>query len=514
LDYKATVFLPKTDFPMRGDLPKREPEIIASWQKMNLWKQLRETSKGREKFILHDGPPYANGNIHIGHALNKILKDVINRSQQMTGRDAFYIPGWDCHGLPIEWMIEEKYRKAGKNKDEVPIIDFRKECREFAANWINIQREEFRRLGVEGDWDNPYTTMTNAAEAQIAAEIGKFLMNGGLFRGSKPVLWSVVEKTALAEAEVEYKEHTSDTIWVKFPIVKAPVKELEGANVVIWTTTPWTIPGNRAVAYGEDIDYVALEVTGVEDGALVKPGDRLLVAEALKAVFEADAKITGSKPVWSGRGSALKGTVTKHPFAGLDPYYARFQVPAHQGDFVTTDTGTGFVHIAPGHGADDYVLGIANGIEVPQTVDPDGAYFEHGRRQARADALWQEGRCKRRGYREAEGSGRAGRHQHAHSRISAFLALQGAADLPQHAAMVHLHGEERSAEDRAVGDREDPLRAAAGQDPALLHDREPSGLGDLAPTCLGCADCGLRREEDRQGAAGPAGHGPRGLHLS
>ena len=219
MDYKATVFLPKTDFPMRGELPKREPEIIASWQKMNLWKQLRETSKGREKFILHDGPPYANGNIHIGHALNKILKDVINRSQQMTGKDAFYIPGWDCHGLPIEWMIEEKYRKAGKNKDEVPIIDFRKECREFAAHWINVQREEFKRLGVEGDWDNPYTTMKNASEAQIAAEIGKFLMNGGLFRGSKPVLWSVVEKTALAEAEVEYKEHVSDTIWVKFPVV-------------------------------------------------------------------------------------------------------------------------------------------------------------------------------------------------------------------------------------------------------------------------------------------------------
>jgi isoleucyl-tRNA synthetase len=377
VDYKATVFLPKTDFPMRGDLPKREPEILSSWQKMNLWKQLRETSKGKPKFILHDGPPYANGNIHIGHALNKILKDVINRSQQMTGKDAFYIPGWDCHGLPIEWMIEEKYRKAGKNKDDVPIIEFRKECREFAANWINVQREEFKRLGVEGDWDNPYTTMKNASEAQIAAEIGKFLMNGGLFRGSKPVLWSVVEKTALAEAEVEYKEHVSDTIWVKFPVVKAPAKELEGASVVIWTTTPWTIPGNRAVAYGDNIDYVVIEVTGVGEGAHVKAGEKLIVAEALKAAFEADAKITGSKSLWSGKGSALKGAVTQHPLAGLDPYYATFQVPAHPGDFVTTDAGTGFVHIAPGHGADDYVLGTANGIEVPQTVDPDGAYFPH-----------------------------------------------------------------------------------------------------------------------------------------
>src|SRR5689334_3722751 len=232
---------------MRGDLPKREPEILASWQKMNLWKQLRETSKGREKFILHDGPPYANGHLHIGHALNKILKDVVNRSQQMTGKDADYVPGWDCHGLPIEWMIEEKHRKAGKSKDDVPIVEFRKECREFAQHWIDVQREEFKRLGVIGDWDNPYTTMTNAAEAQISREIGKFLLNGGLFRGAKPVLWSVVEQTALADAEVEYHDHTSTTVWVKFPIVMPSRPELAGALLVIWTTTPWTLPGNRAI---------------------------------------------------------------------------------------------------------------------------------------------------------------------------------------------------------------------------------------------------------------------------
>jgi isoleucyl-tRNA synthetase len=377
LDYKSTVFLPKTDFPMRGDLPKREPEILDSWKRAGLFKQLRAQSKGREKFILHDGPPYANGNIHIGHALNKILKDVINRSQQMTGKDAFYIPGWDCHGLPIEWMIEEKYRKAGKNKDEVPIIDFRKECREFAQHWINVQREEFRRLGVEGDWEHPYTTMTNAAEAQIVAEIGKFLMNGGLFRGSKPVLWSVVEKTALAEAEVEYQDHTSDTIWVKFPVETAPATELSGANVVIWTTTPWTIPGNRAIAYGADFEYVAFEVEAVGEGALVKTGDRLIVAAALKSAFDAEAKITRSRTFWTGKGDAMKGIVAKHPLAALDPYYARFDVPAYAGDFVTTEAGTGFVHIAPGHGADDYVLGIAHGIEVPQTVSPDGSYFDH-----------------------------------------------------------------------------------------------------------------------------------------
>ncbi|HVO04573.1 MAG TPA: isoleucine--tRNA ligase [Candidatus Cybelea sp.] len=377
MDYKATVFLPKTDFPMRGDLPKREPEILDSWKRMDLFKKLRATSKGREKFILHDGPPYANGNIHIGHALNKILKDVINRSQQMTGKDAFYIPGWDCHGLPIEWMIEEKYRKAGKNKDEVPINDFRKECREFAAHWIDVQREEFRRLGVEGDWHNPYTTMTNAAEAQIVAEIGKFLMNGGLYRGSKPVLWSVVERTALAEAEVEYHDHTSDTVWVKFPVVKAPVPALDGANVVIWTTTPWTIPGNRALAYGADIDYVGIEVAAVSDGAAVKPGEKLIVAGALQDAFLGEARIEAAKEIWAGKGSALEGIVCRHPLAGLDPYYAAFAVPAHAGDFVTTEAGTGFVHIAPGHGADDYVLGTAHRIEVPQTVAPDGSYFDH-----------------------------------------------------------------------------------------------------------------------------------------
>lgn len=382
MDYKATVFLPKTDFPMRGDLPKREPEILASWQKMNLFSRLRETSKGKTKFILHDGPPYANGNIHIGHALNKILKDVINRSQQMSGKDAFYIPGWDCHGLPIEWMIEEKYRKAGKNKDDVPIIEFRKECREFAAHWINVQREEFKRLGVEGDWDNPYTTMKLSSEAQIAAEIGKFLMNGGLFRGSKPVLWSVVEKTALAEAEVEYKEHTSDTIWVKFPIKTTRQSVLMGlpnSSIVIWTTTPWTIPGNRAIGYGPEIEYVILDVTGVTESSGARVGESLVVAKALLEQFAKDVGITDYKLAGGElRGlQDLQGTVCAHPLAKLDPYYAQFDVPLYPGDFVTTDAGTGFVHIAPGHGADDYVLGTANGIEVPQTVDPDGAYFPH-----------------------------------------------------------------------------------------------------------------------------------------
>ncbi|MDY0874504.1 isoleucine--tRNA ligase [Dongia rigui] len=372
-DYKATVFLPKTDFPMRGDLPKKEPAILDAWVKEDLYGKLRKASKGKEKFVLHDGPPYANGNIHIGHALNKILKDVINRSQQMLGKDAHYVPGWDCHGLPIEWMIEEQYRKAGKNKDEVEINEFRRQCRDFAAKWIDVQREEFKRLGVAGDWDHPYTTMAYPAEAQIAREIGKFLMNGCLFRGSKPVMWSVVEKTALAEAEVEYHDHVSNTIWVKFPIQKGP-EGLKGAAIVIWTTTPWTIPGNRAIAFGKDIDYVGLEVTAVGEGAHVKAGDKLVVAKDLKAAFEEKAAITGSTEFWSGQGAALAGSVTRHPFhgSGYD-----FEVRPYAGDFVSTEAGTGFVHIAPGHGADDYELGLANGIEVPQTVGADGAYYDH-----------------------------------------------------------------------------------------------------------------------------------------
>ena len=230
-DYKATVFLPRTEFPMRGELPKREPEMLKRWEDMGLWQKLRSAGQGRRKFVLHDGPPYANGNLHIGHALNKIHKDVINRAQQMAGSDADYIPGWDCHGLPIEWKIEEQYRKKNKDKDEVPVLEFRKECREYAQHWLNVQSAEFQRLGVLGDWADPYTTMSFAAEAQIVRELFKFVENGLLYRGSKPVMWSVVEKTALAEAEIEYHDHTSTTIWVRFPIVQAPVRELEGASV-------------------------------------------------------------------------------------------------------------------------------------------------------------------------------------------------------------------------------------------------------------------------------------------
>ena len=273
-DYKSTVFLPRTEFPMRGKLPQREPALLARWRALDLYRRLREDAAGRPKFVLHDGPPYANGHLHIGHALNKILKDVINRSQQMRGKDANYVPGWDCHGLPIEWKIEEEYRAAGRDKDAVPIHAFRAECRAFAERWIDVQREEFKRLGVEGDWDNPYTTMDFAAEAQIVREIGKFLMRGSLFRGAKPVLWSVVERTALADAEVEYHDHRSTTIHVRFPVIASADPALEGTSLVAWTTTPWTIPGNRAMVYHPDFEYVVLEVTDAAEASLARPGER------------------------------------------------------------------------------------------------------------------------------------------------------------------------------------------------------------------------------------------------
>ncbi len=373
VDYKSTVFLPKTDFPMKAGLPNLEPKLLDRWAKMDLYNRLRETAKGREQFVLHDGPPYANGNLHIGHALNKILKDVIVRAQQMMGFDANYVPGWDCHGLPIEWKIEEGYRKKGKNKDDIPVLEFRQECREFAAHWVEVQKEEFKRLGITGDWDNPYTTMSNKAEATIVRELGKFVLNGGLYKGSKPVLWSVVEKTALADAEVEYADHTSTTVWVKFPVVETPVASLAGHDIVIWTTTPWTLPGNRAIAFGENIDYAVVEVTEVGEGALASVGNRFAVAEALLTDTLGKSGVTGHTIIEQVKGAAFAGTVCRHC---LHEDGFAFDVPLHAGSFVTTEQGTGFVHIAPGHGEDDFLLGREVGLEVPDTVNGDGLYYD------------------------------------------------------------------------------------------------------------------------------------------
>ncbi|MDR3518367.1 MAG: isoleucine--tRNA ligase [Azospirillaceae bacterium] len=372
-DYKNTVFLPRTDFPMRGGLPAKEPELLARWAGIDLYGQLRAQSRGRPRFILHDGPPYANGNIHVGHAVNKILKDVIVRSHQMLGHDAVYVPGWDCHGLPIEWKIEEKYRAAGRNKDQVPILQFRAECREFARGWVETQTAEFQRLGVVGDWQNPYTTMTLPAEAQIVREIHKFLLNGGLYKGAKPVMWSTVEKTALAEAEVEYYDHRSTTLWVRFPVATASHAALQDATIVIWTTTPWTLPFNRAIGFGADIDYGVYVVETAGEGSLARPGERLAVAVALADQVAATAKLTW-RQVATVPGATLSGTVTRHPLHGQGYDFA---VPLLAGEFVTTDAGTGFVHLAPGHGADDFELCRRHGIGVEPSVDDEGRYLPH-----------------------------------------------------------------------------------------------------------------------------------------
>ncbi len=382
-DYSETLNLPKTDFPMRAGLPKKEPELIAMWDQLDLYKKLREQSKGRPKYVLHDGPPYANGNLHIGHALNKILKDMITRSFQMRGYDSNYVPGWDCHGLPIEWKIEEQYRAKGKDKDEVPVNEFRKECRDFAEHWIGVQTEEFRRLGVEGDFETPYKTMNFPAEAKIAAELMKFAQTGQLYRGSKPIMWSVVERTALAEAEIEYEMYESDTVWVKFPVIAGP-DDLMGKSVVIWTTTPWTIPGNRAICFSSKIKYGLYEVTSAENDFGPQAGDQFVFAERLAAECAEKAKIE-MKLVREVTAQDLNAVVCAHPLgsAGLGGY--EFKVPLLDGDHVTDDAGTGFVHTAPGHGRDDFEIWMSRtkkleelGIDtkIPFTVADDGAYTD------------------------------------------------------------------------------------------------------------------------------------------
>ena len=370
-DYRSTVFLPDTAFPMRGELPKREPALLERWNKLGLWQKQRAMAKGRPKYVLHDGPPYANGNLHIGHALNKILKDIINRAQQMSGKDAVYVPGWDCHGLPIEWKIEEEYRAKRKSKDGVPIVEFRKECRDFARHWIGVQKTEFERLGVGGDWDHPYTTMEFSAEAQIAREIGKFLMNGSLYRGSKPVMWSVVEQTALAEAEIEYHDHASTQVWVKFPVTKPGNREIANSSILIWTTTPWTLPGNRAIAYGAAMNYIVLLVSQAGPNSLARPGERLVVAESRWAALEQQLDFKADM-VMVLKGEQLTGTVCHHPLHGRG---YDFDVRLLAGDFVTEEDGTGFVHMAPGHGQDDFDLCTRHGIKVPETVAADGTYY-------------------------------------------------------------------------------------------------------------------------------------------
>ena len=370
VDYKDSLLLPKTDLPMRANLPEREPGFLEVWKKNELFSKLRESSTSKEKFILHDGPPYANGNLHMGTALNKILKDVIVRSRQLDGFDAEYRPGWDCHGLPIEWKVEEKFRDEGKNKEEIPINDFRNECRLFAKNWIEIQKKQFMRLGILGNWSNPYTTMEFSSESIIVKEFHKFLMSGDLYRGSKPVMWSVVEKTALAEAEVEYLEHASPTIWVNFPI-QSNDDDLVDSSILIWTTTPWTIPANRAVAYSSKFQYGLYKVSSTEEGSLATLGKKIIINSALKGNVE---KASKSELTFVKEISSFDNMLCSHPFkeSGYD-----FDIPILEGDFLTEDAGTGFVHIAPSHGQDDYELAIKNGIEPPFILNDEGVYLEN-----------------------------------------------------------------------------------------------------------------------------------------
>ncbi|MEM6584653.1 MAG: isoleucine--tRNA ligase [Pseudomonadota bacterium] len=422
-DYKDTVFLPKTSFPMKAGLPQKEPAIAARWQDQNLYRTMRDTRAGREKFILHDGPPYANGDMHIGHALNHILKDTVCRTQNLLGKDAPYVPGWDCHGLPIEWKVEEKYRKKKKNKNEVPAKEFRAECRAYAQGWVDTQREQLKRLGIMGDWDNPYLTMDFQAEATIVAELMKFAEAGNLYRGSKPVMWSPVEETALAEAEVEYEDLTdSPQIDVAFEIIEAPnAPELVGAHAVIWTTTPWTIPVNQALAYGADVDYVLVEIESLVRTTMTKVGEpyppypddlrsalagrRFVVAieliEAFKERFEAELARQGTDGVglvlrekWSGKGTALARAKARHPMHRLGGFYAAPR-PFLEGDFVTTDSGTGLVHMSPDHGEDDFELCKAKGINPVFAVMNDGRYRDDWAWLG-ADDMGEDGKPRRR----------------------------------------------------------------------------------------------------------------------
>ena len=366
---KSQINLPKTAFSMKANLPIREPEILKYWEEINLYQELRNSRKGNEKFILHDGPPYANGNIHMGTALNKILKDIIVKFHQMDGKDSVYVPGWDCHGLPIEWKIEEQYKKNKKNKNEVPIVEFRKECRSFAEKWIEIHKTQFKRLGVVGDWDNYYSTMSFNAEAQIVRELGKFLKEGSLYKGFKPVLWSTVEKTALADAEVEYQDHKSDTIYAAFAVKSSNLKELIGNDIIIWTTTPWTIPANKALAYNESLDYLLIEI---EEGNF--KDKKIIIAKALLDSVLKDCNISKHKKIKEFKGKEFKNTVCFHPFINLG---YDFDIPMLEARFVTTEQGTGIVHCAPSHGPDDFNLCLNNGIKAIETVDGDGKYTKN-----------------------------------------------------------------------------------------------------------------------------------------
>lgn len=369
--YKDTLFLPQTSFPMKGNLPVMELKMLEHWKTISLYQSLRDQQSHRKKFVLHWGPPYANGNLHIGHALTGILKDFVVRHKQMSGYDAPLIPGWDCHGLPIEWKIEEKYRADGKSKDTVPIAEFRAECRDFAQKWIAVQKAEEQRLGIVADWDQPYSTMDKAAEARIVEKLFEFLDHGTLYKGVKPVMWSVVEQTALAETEIEYKDHQSHAIHVSFPVKQSADDDLQNAAIVIWTTTPWSLPGNRAIAYGPEIQYSLIHVQHVTSTSFVQLQQKFIIADDLLATVCPQLGVTAYAILKSFAGTELQDVVCHHPLADLGFHH---DVPLIAGSHVTTDAGTGLVHIAPGHGPEDFELGKIHGLEIPDTIADDG-YF-------------------------------------------------------------------------------------------------------------------------------------------
>ena len=516
-DWSETLFLPKTDFPMKAGLPEREPELLKRWERLGLYAKLRADAKGRPTFVLHDGPPYANGHIHIGTGLNKILKDVIVRSQQMTGKDANYVPGWDCHGLPIEWKVEEEnYRAKGRSKpdlsDAEAMIAFRAECRSYAEHWLNVQREEFKRLGGVGDWARPYTTMSFDAEATIAAELLKFAMNGLLYRGSKPVMWSVVERTALAEAEVEYEEIESPAIYVKFPIVSTHTGNLDpyellGASIVIWTTTPWTIPGNRAISYSPSIAYGLYEVTEAPEDNWAKVGERLVLADALAENVKSAARIADWKRLADVKGQMLRYMKAAHPLRSETAY--QFDVPLLAGEHVTEDTGTGFVHTAPGHGVEDFEVWTANErllrehrieTEIPFTVDEAGFFTNEAPGFEGKRVIDDKGKFGDANFAviaaltDANALIARARHKHdyPHSWRSKKPVIFRAT--PQwFIAMDKDFGRRgHAARPRAESHLRHALGPAARREPHHRHGRDAARLGGLAPACLGRADHGLR----------------------
>ncbi len=539
-DYRDTVFLPKTDFPMKAGLPQKEPGILARWEAEGLYEQVRASRAGREKFILHDGPPYANGDMHIGHALNHVLKDMVVRTQTLLGKDAPYVPGWDCHGLPIEWKVEEQYRKKKLDKDQVPVEEFRAECRAYAQHWVDVQRGQLKRLGIGGDWDNPYLTMHFEAEATIVRELLKFAESGQLYRGAKPVMWSPVEKTALAEAEVEYEDIVSTQIDVAFEIVESPIPELVGAHAVIWTTTPWTIPVNQALAYGPEVEYYHVGREGSSRTILV--ARELLQATIARVRGAFDPTVDddgGTTTEWNVlaviKGSDLAGTVARHPMHLLGGFYAEPR-PFLPGEFVTTESGTGLVHMAPDHGEDDFELCKAHGIGPKFVVEGDGRYREDWAWLPRGDERSMsvinpkfnapDGPvCA--DLRAAGGLLAASadyRHSYPHSWRSKakvifrctpqwFVPMDKADSRaprqPAGAALGERGRRAGAAQDAApAGDgraRRDQVLPREGAQPDRLDGRGAARLGAQPPACVGRADHAVRAPQDRRVPGRPRG---------